>query len=493
MSAITSHPAYRPITDETDQADQLTRIQIDRSCRTPVTWYFVSAVFWLLVGSLLAMLASLKLGTPGFLGQAEWLTFGRVRPAHLNAVGYGFMSQAAAGTLVWLTARLCKTRVPWPSLLAITCVVWNVAMVWGLTNILMGNGTSIEWLEMPLLSLAFFGFIFVCLGASIITMFVQRQEKHTYVSQWYMFAAVIWFPILYIVATAMNHWEGVNGVAKAMANWWFGHNALGLFWTPTGIAATYYLIPKVIGRPIHSYHLSLLGFWSLALFYNWAGTHHLIGGPLPAWLITVGIIGSMMMFIPVIALGFNHHLTMWGHFHQLKTSPTLRFVVFGAMAYTVTSFQGSLESLRDINVVTHFTHYTVGHAHLGAYGFFAMVMFGTMYYVMPRLTRNEWSSPTLIKWHFWLCGLGILLYFFDLCWAGWYQGKMMNDANVPFLNIVQYTKPFLHVRSLAGTMMTVGHVIFGWLMWRILHTSDVVYTGPALFGSKRAKILGGAA
>jgi cytochrome c oxidase cbb3-type subunit 1 len=247
----------------------------------------------------------------------------------------------------------------------------------------------------------------------------------------------------------------------------------------------YYLLPKVIGRPIHSYYLSMIGFWSMALFYNWAGTHHLIGGPLPAWLITVGVIGSLMMFIPVGTTALNHHLTMVGHFHKLRSSPTLRFVVFGAMCYTASSVQGSLESLRDVNRVTHFTHYTVAHAHLGLYGFYTMVMFGAMYYIVPRLTGWEWASARLIRLHFWTTSVGILLYFAVLTWGGWFQGIMLayegpDGSPVPFMDIVNYTKRWLHLRSIAGTIITVGHIAFAILFLKNVLKRGEPRVGPTL-------------
>ncbi len=247
-------------------------------------------------------------------------------------------------------------------------------------------------------------------------------------------------------------------------NWWFGHNYLGLWLTPVGVGAAYYIIPKVIGRPVHSYYLSIIGFWSTALFYSWAGIHHLIGGPLPAWLVTASVVASMMMFIPVIAVAINHHMTMLGSFHRLKYSPALRFTVFGAITYTAVSAQGSIEALKDVNEVTHFTHYTVGHAHLGVYGFYSMIMFGLMYYMVPRLTGREWASSALIRAHFWSSAVGITVYFVALSIAGWWQGRMLNDPNVPFPNIVGYLLPFLFTRSLAGGLMSLGHLAFAALL-----------------------------
>ncbi len=210
----------------------------------------------------------------------------------------------------------------------------------------------------------------------------------------------------------------------------------------------------------------------------WLGSHHLIGGPVPDWRITAGIVGSLMMFIPVGATAINHHMTMIGHFGKLKYSPTLRFVVFGAMSYTVVSVQGSIEALRDVNEITKFTHYTVGHAHLGLYAFYTMIMFGSMYYIVPRLTGWEWASARLIRVHFWFTAVGILLYFAAFTWGGWYQGIMLNKLGpdgkpVPFMEVVNYTRPYLVGRSAAGGLLAVGHVAFA-----VLFVCNLLRYGP---------------
>ena len=252
-----------------------------------------------------------------------------------------------------------------------------------------------------------------------------------------------------------------RGVIQSLTNWWFAHNVLGLWLTPIGLGAAYYFIPKVLGKPIHSYYLSVLGFWSLALFYNWAGVHHLIGGPLPVWLVTAGIVGSVMMVIPVIVTAINHHLTVVGSFKQVWASPTLRFIVFGAMSYTLASMIGSLMAIRDVNVITHFTHFTVGHAHHGVYAFFAMVMFGSIYFMMPRLLKREWPSAVLIKVHFWGSAVGITVMVVALSIGGWIQGLEMNNPEIAFIDTVRNTIPWLQARSISGFMLTVGHIAFG--------------------------------
>ncbi len=456
------------------------RAGVDESCRYPVLLFYASAVFWLLVGTVLAIIASVKMHSPGFLDSWEWLTFGRVRPAHLNAMIFGWASMAGVGTLLWLEARLCRVQLRLQLLLVVGCALWNVGVAGGVLAIFNGGSTSVEWLEIPYSWSFVFSGVFAVVMAASIMMFASRRVRHIYVSQWYIFGAVLWFPFLYIMANALIHANLSTGVVQGSANWWFAHNVLGLWLTPVGLAAIYYLLPKVLGRPIHSYYLSILGFWSLALFYNWAGTHHLIGGPLPAWLITVGIVGSVMMVIPVTAVAINHHMTMVGHFKRLRWSPTLRFIVFGGMAYTVVSLQGSAQSLRWWNEATHFTHYTIAHAHLGVYAFFTMTMFGAMYYVMPRLTGREWLSPGLIEVHFWGTALGMTVYWVGLTWGGVLQGFAMNDPDITFLQTVKGTIPFLWSRTFAGVLMTVGHVAFAILVGFMLTRKGGEQEGPTL-------------
>lgn len=459
-----SHMDASPVTDSPAPE----RAEIDRSCRQVVVLWFASATFWLLAGSILALVASIKLHSPYFLAESAWLTFGRVRPAHLNAMIFGWGSMAGVGTLLWLQARLSRVLLPYREALYLFAFYWNIAVAYGLVEILRGHSTGVEWLELPFGSSAALGAAFLILFVTSLRMLVTRRVAHIYVSQWYLFGATLWFPFLYAIAIILMFVAPAPGSVRATANWWFAHNVLGLWLTPIATATAYYLIPKVLGRPIHSYYLSILGFWTLALFYNWVGTHHLIGGPLPSWLVTVGTVSSLMMFVPVITVAINHHLTMVGNFHRLRQSPTLRFTVFGAITYTIVSVQGSLTALRSVNHTTHFTHYTIAHAHLGVYGFYSMIMFGAFYYILPRLLEREWSSARLIKIHFWGTALGMAMYFLGLSWGGIGQGRQMNDPTVTWVTILNYLQPFLISRSIAGVLMTIGHVAFAILVFQIL-------------------------
>lgn len=440
--------------------------EIDASCRAPVFFFVISGLAWLLVGTLLALVTSVKLHNPGFLATWDFLTFGRVRPAHLNAVIYGFASQTGIAVTIWLMCRLCRVPLVSGGLIILAAIFWNLGLTIGLVGILAGDSTAIEWLELPGYSTPILFFSYALVAVWSIITFRLRRESHLYVSQWYLLGAILWFPWLYATAQIMLILEPVRGTVQAAINWWFAHNVLGLWFTPIGLAAIYYFIPKVIGRPIHSYYLSVLGFWSLALFYNWNGLHHLIGGPMPAWMITVSVVASVMMLIPVITVAINHHFTMVGHFGKLRYSPTLRFVVVGALCYTATSLQGVANSLRSYSEIVHFTHHTIAHAHLGLYGFFTMVMFGSLYYIIPRISGREWPSLGLISVHFWGCFLGLVLYVVPLSYGGILQGLAMNDATVPFMKVVEGTLPWLKLRTVAGLLMALGHVAFvGNLVW----------------------------
>lgn len=475
---------------------KVTRQEIDASCGIPVLVFYTTAVIWLLVGSLLGFLASFKMHDPqtltGLFGiDFGWLNFGRIRPAHLNVVGYGWANIAGVGTAIWLMARLSGTTLRYPLLVTAAGVLYNIGVLSGTIGILIGQGNSIEWLEFPPYATFMIFLAYAIIGIWAVDMFMNRTTKHVYVSQWYLMAGFFWFPWLYGTAQILlldPLWsEPASGAVQGIVNWWYGHNALGLWFTPIGLATAYYMIPKVIGRPVHSYHLSFIGFWTLAFFYAWNGAHHLIGGPVPAWIVTASVVASVMMVIPVCTVAINHHITMKGHFHLLKYSPTLRFVVFGAMAYTLTSLQGSMMAVPYINKTTHFTHYTVGHAHIGLYGFFTMVMFGAMYYIVPRLVGSEWKSARLINIHFWLSAAGILLMFGVLTLGGWIQGVLLNDASWNFSEITQITIPWLRGRSLSGAMLTIAHLVFAFHFMLMIFSPVTGGKGPMLFAKPETK------
>ena len=440
-----------------DQEELDARRVYDRSSRRPVLWWLGSAVMWLLLGSVYGVVASLKLHLPDWLGAHEVLTFGRIRPAHLNVVAYGWCSMAGVGVGLWLIPRLFKTELRGRGFATTGAVIWNLGLLGGVTAILAGWSSGLEWLELP-----WQVDILLIIGGAlaavplIMTVLVRRVH-HLYVSAWYLIAALVWFPMLFVTGNLHHLFTGTE---QAVLNWWFAHNVLGLWMTPLGLAAAYYFIPKITGTPIYSYTLSLIGFWALALFYSQVGIHHLIGGPVPTWLATVSIVTSVMMIIPVVAVAVNHHMTVLPRWRMVLISPTLRFVVAGAVMYTLASVQGSIEALRSVNTITHFTHYTVAHAHMGLYGFLSFILFGSAYFILPRLVGWEWPYAWAISLHFWLAAIGFAIYFLALTIGGWLQGLAMLDIATPFMEIVALTVPYLSARSVGGILMTAGHLVF---------------------------------
>jgi len=463
---------------EIQAAAILDRWKSDQSSRTAVLSWLSSAVFWLVVGSFYGLMSSIKMHVPEFMADSAMFTFGRVRPMHLNAVTYGWSSMAGIGVALFLIPRLFKTILVGRKFVIAGCGIWNLGLLMGLAAINMGLSDGKEWLEFPWQ----IDILFVLAGGlcaiPLVLTTANRKVKHLYVTSWYLLAALVWFPILFLIANIPFTFPGATG---ATVNWWFAHNVLGLWVTPIGVGIAYYLIPKILGKPIISYNLSLIGFWTLALFYSQVGIHHLIGGPVPTWLVTLSIVHSVMMSIPVVAVAINHHGTMMGSFHRLKDSPTLRFVWIGALMYTVVSLQGSLEALRSINVITHFTHFTVAHSHLGMYAFLSFILFGAYYFIIPRLINWEWPWRRLITLHFWLVSIGIFIMVVSLSIAGLKQGVALLDAKMPFIDIVRMTVPYLEARTIGGILMTLGHLVFAFHFIAMLLRKGKAHAHPTLF------------
>ncbi len=474
-------PVQAPV-DAAVLAQQLKdRVEADRSTAFVAFVFLSCAIVWLVLASSAGLISSIKLHEPDFLTQYAWLTFGRIRTIHLNIVAYGWAPMATFGVAIWVLPRLLKTGLVGGRFAILGAMLWNAGLIAGLGCIAVGLNDGMEWLEIPWQVSILLVMGGALVGLPLVFTLANRRVKHLYVSIWYMGAALFWFPTLYLIAKI----PGVHfGVEQATMNWWFGHNVLGLFYTPMALASVYYFLPKIIGRPIQSYNLSLLGFWALAFFYGQVGGHHLVGGPVPGWLITLSIVQSMMMIVPVLAFSVNQHLTMRGHFKTLIYSPTLRFIVLGGMMYTLSSLEGSFEALRSVSTVAHFTHFTVAHAHLGLYGFVSMVMFGAVYFIMPRVMAWEWPYPKLIALHFWLVVGGFAIYFIGLSIGGWLQGLAMLDASKPFMDSVHVTIPYLKARSIGGAIMTLGHLVFAFHFIAMAFRHGPQRIGAALFHKK---------
>jgi len=438
--------------------------QIDASLRWPVVLFVVSGAGWLMLGTVLGLVAAVKLVWPDFPGiffnNLEVLTYGRIVPAGLNALVYGWGNNAVFAVGLWIMARLCGTKVKDLGMLYVAGGVWNTGVLWGVGSILVGVGTPVEWLEMPAGVAPVLAASYALIAVWAILCFRYRQEGPVYVSQWYLLGAFLWFPWVYLMGELMVAWAPARGTVQALAGWWYAQNAFGLWFTPAALAAIYYCLPKVLGRPIRHYYLSALGFVALAMFTPWTGARHLIYGPVPVWIQTVSIAASMALMLPVVVTALNFHTTAWAGARDVWRSPTLRFIVFGALSYTVASTVGAVTALRSVSVTTEFTQFMTGYGAHGFYAFFTMAMFGAIYFMMPRVLEREWPSAILIHAHFWATGLGIGMVLVALYLGGWSQGVAMNDASVPFLALVKAMLPMNVLAIVGGLLVLLGQAAF---------------------------------
>ena len=330
----------------------------------------------------------------------------------------------------------------------------------GVVGILIGDNTGYEWLEFPGYAALTLFVAYLLIMTWTLIMFRYRRRGHVYITQWYLLGAFLWFPWLYAAAQVMLFIFPVQGVMQAAVNWWFANGLLFLWFGSIGLGTAYYMIPKVIGRPVHSYYLAAIGFWSFALFSSLTGMQRLVDGPFPAWMITASIAAMILMIIPVATVGLNHHMTMRGHFPLMRYSPTLRFTVFGAIAYSAFSIVGVIISLRSMARIVQFTEVSMGWTYMGLYAFFTMVIFGSMYYIVPRLVGREWRYASLIKLHFWASAYGIGLMVLLLLVGGFVQGLSLNDPTLSFAETTQTILPYLRGRTLAWVLLTASHLVF---------------------------------
>ncbi|HEX7518298.1 MAG TPA: cbb3-type cytochrome c oxidase subunit I [Chthoniobacterales bacterium] len=457
-------PLRPPTTSESDvtirDVEQVERALIDASTRLPVLFFYGSAIVWLLLGTLLAGFTSFKLHAPDLLANVSFLTWGRVRPAHMNVMVYGWASMAGIGTAIWLMARLCRTTLQHPLLLIGGAAFWNLGVLLGVSGILAGDSTGYEWLEFPPYAAILLFVAYSLVVSWAMLMFRFRRGDHIYITQWYLLGAFLWFPWVYGATQIMLFVVPLQGVMQEAVTWWFANNLLFLWFGAIGLGTAYYMIPKVIGRPVYSYHLAAIGFWTYALFASWTGMQRLVDGPFPAWMITASIAATILTIIPVATVGLNHHMTMRGYFGLLRYSPTLRFTVFGAISYTVFSLVGVLISLRSVARYVQFTQASIAYSHLGLYAFFTMVMFGSMYYIVPRLVGREWRYASLIKLHFWSSTYGVGLMVLMLLTAGVAQGGALDNPALSFTETSEYVPMYLRGRSVSGLLLMVAHFVF---------------------------------
>lgn len=448
------------ISTSTEQ-DALLRAGIDRSLRHPVMFFLTSGAAWLAVSILLGVIASAKLHSPGFLSDCPWLTYGRIFPAHINTFVYGWGMQAAFAVIIWLMARLSRKECTSVGAILTAGHVWNIGVALGFVGILSGNGTGMPWMEFPAFA---WPVLLVSYFVILIWSFIQfrvRPEGHVYISQWYLLAAMIWFPWIFITANTLLHCLPGHPVMGAGINAWFKSGMLFLFFTPVALGAAYYLAPKVTGRPVFSYSLAKLGFWSLAIIAPWAGMQKLAGAPVPYFLPYLGAAATALLFIPACAAAVNTLRTMLSCPESLVASPALRFTTAGITGLLVMAVAAVFLNLPGSTLkVTQFSLSGYGFDVLSLYGFFSFVMFGATYFIVPRITRREWLSRRLIKMHFLFSVYGVVFVALIALFGGLLQGAGQEDWQQPWAGAAAYATPYAVTITFSWCLILFSNIFF---------------------------------
>ncbi len=446
---------------------RLSDASIDASLKTPVFLFAASAAAWLLLGAVMSVISSVKLHAPGFLGDIEWLTYGRTRGMESAALLYGWGFNAAFALALWLLARLSRSLLPQPVLLAMAAFFWNVGVAVGVGGILLGDGTSLEGLDMPAYAGPVLFVAYVFIGIWALQVYQSGRVEQVYISQWYLLAALFWFPWIFSLAQIMLFIDPVRGTVQTIVHTWFAQGLNFLWFLPIALGAIYYFLPKLLGRPIKRYYISVYGFWMLALFGGWAGLGRLTGSPVPAWVVSAGVGGALMLAVTWAVLAINLVPTVFGGGGSPHHAPgLLRFFVVSIIALFVWAASTIVLSLRSVAEITQFTLVLPAQSQLFFFGVFSLAALGGLYYLLPRVLEVEWSSQRLIGAHFWLSVIGLVLGVVALTLGGLKQGFAINalpagqESPESLLAVMRQLIPFLSTQTLGATVLLLGHLLF---------------------------------
>ena len=445
---------------------------------TVVRQFAVMTIVWGIVGMLVGVVIAAQLAWPALNFDIPWLTYGRLRPLHTNAVIFAFGGSALFATSYYVVQRTCHVRLICRRLAAFTFWGWQAVIVLAAITLPLGitQGKEYAELEWPidvLIALVWIAYAFVFIGTIAI-----RRVRHIYVANWFFAAFILAVAMLHIVNSAVipvGLWKSYSlyaGVQDAMVQWWYGHNAVGFFLTAGFLGIMYYFVPKQANRPIYSYRLSVVHFWSLVFTYMWAGPHHLHYTALPDWAQSLGMVMSLILLAPSWGGMINGIMTLSGAWEKLRTDPVLRFLIVSVSFYGMSTFEGPMMSIKTVNALSHYTDWTIGHVHSGALGWVAFVSIGAMYYLIPRLFGRELYSQRMVETHFWISTVGIVLYITSMWVAGIMQGLMWRAVNddgtltYSFIESVEAMHPFYVIRLLGGVLFFAGMVVMAWNLWK---------------------------
>jgi cytochrome c oxidase cbb3-type subunit 1 len=442
-----------------DSANEAAAASLDASCRLPLLVLFMSAAAWLVITSGFALIASIKFHSPAFLAGRAWLTYGRVHPAASSAFLYGFCLQSGLAVSLWLLARLGRTKLAQRWLVTLGAMFWNLGVTVGVWGVLAGDRTGFEALELPgyATPMIFVGYLLIGVWGALT--FHQRRERRLYVSQWFLFAALFWFPWIYSTAQLLLLTFPVRGVMQSVIAWWYADNLRFVWLWLAGLGAVFYLVPKLTRRDLQNRNLALFAFWIILLFGSWGGIPN--SAPVPAWMPALSAVGTVLTTVALLAVG----LSVWktagpGGPAGARENLPLRFVRFGVLTFLVAGFMRVLGSIPPVSNVTDLTWFGPATDQLDAYGFFAMVNFGAAYWILPHLMGLEFPWPRLVRAHFWLASLGIVLLAAPLAIAGVLEGLKLRSPDNAFMEVVKTTLPCLRVSTVGDLFMALGHVAF---------------------------------
>jgi len=445
-----------------------------------IRWGLIATVFWGVVGFLVGLVIALQLTFPLLNLHSEFTTFGRLRPLHTSAVIFAFGGNALIMTSLYIVQRTCRARLAFPALAKFVFWGYQLFIVLAATGYLMGVTEGREYAEPEWYVDIWLTIVWVSYLAVFVGTIVKRSEPHIYVANWFFLAFIITVAMLHLVNnlampvswTGSKSYSAFSGVQDALTQWWYGHNAVGFFLTAGFLGMMYYFVPKQAERPIFSYRLSIVHFWSLIFLYIWAGPHHLHYTALPDWAQTLGMVFSIMLWMPSWGGMINGLMTLNGAWDKMRTDPIIRLMVFALAFYGMSTFEGPMMSIKSVNSLSHYTNWTIGHVHSGALGWNGMITFAAIYYMAPRLWHRErLYSLRMVNWHFWCATIGIVLYASAMWVAGITQGLMWREYGADgylvysFAEVVAAMHPYYLIRATGGLLYLTGALIMAFNIW----------------------------
>ena len=440
------------------------------------TW---AAIIFGVIGMLVGVIIAAQLRWPTLFGGIDFLSYGRLRPVHTSGVIFAFGGNALFATSYYIVQRVCSVRLVSDKIAAFTFYGYQAVLVLGVLSYVLGYSQSKEYAELPWLLDILLAVIWVAYAYVFFFTIGKRKEKHIYVGLWFYGAYIIAVAVLHIFNNLalpidwLHSYPVYSGAVDAMAQWWYGHNAVGFFLTAAFLGMMYYFVPKQAGRPIYSYRLSIVHFWALISIYMWAGPHHLHYTALPDWTQSLGMAFSVILWVPSWGGMINGMMTLSGAWNKLVTDPIIRFLFVALSFYGMSTFEGPMMAIKEVNALSHYTEWTVGHVHSGALGWVAMITMGSLYHMLPRLYgKTEMYSTRLIFVHFWLATIGIVLYVTSMWVAGIMEGLLWRETvadgslTYSFIEILGKKYIFYFVRFLGGAFFLSGMCLMAYNCWK---------------------------